>query len=103
MKKVFTLVLAVVATLLFVLPASASDHKKNKKDDCEFLQKLANNSLLWNLIGSTAQTNTTNFALLPGQLSQTNSTNAAIQALGNLLATNHAPIFSNASSLQLRK
>jgi putative membrane protein len=104
MKKLFAITLILITAAVFLPKAAADDHqdsKKNNKDDCKLLQEASDASLLWTLLGSIAPTNTTNFALLPGQLSQTNSTNAAVQALGNLLATNHAILFSNASSLQL--
>ena len=57
-------------------------------------------SLLWNVIGSLAQTNTTNFALPPGGISHTNATNVLILGLGSQLTTNHSTLFSNAFALQ---
>jgi hypothetical protein len=95
MKKTFALAL-VLLTAAFFAPQARADKGK----DCKFLGEAADGSVLWSLLGSLAETNTTNFALPPGQLSQTNSTNAAIQSLGGLLTTNHSVLFSNATTLQ---
>lgn len=95
MKKTLALALMLL-TAAFFAPQARADHGK----DCKFLAESANGSLVWTLLGSLAQTNSTNFALLPGELSQTNSTNAAIQALGGLLTTNHSALFTQATELQ---
>ena len=94
MKKILIYSLMLL-TVAFIPQASADSSK-----DCKFLERASNGALLWNLVGSLAETNSTNFALPPGGLSQTNSTNAAIQALGSLLATNHSAAFSNIATLQ---
>lgn len=96
MKKTFVLSLMLLTAAFFAPQAHA-----DKGKDCKFLGEAANGSVLWTLLGSLAQTNSTNFALPAGQLSQTNSTNAAIQSLGGLLTTNHSVLFSNATALQL--
>lgn len=83
-------------TAVFFVPQALAEQRK----DCKFLEKASNGALLWNLLGSLAETNSTNFALPPGGLSQTNSTNAAIQALGSFLGTNHSAAFSNILTLQ---
>lgn len=93
MKKLFALIVTIG---LAWAPAAYADKKK----DCEFLEDAAEASLLWSVIGSLAQTNSTNFALPPGELSQTNATNILIIELANALATNHALLYSNAYVLQ---
>jgi putative membrane protein len=95
MKKMFVYSLMLLAAVV-VIPQASADQRK----DCKFLEKASNGALLWNLVGSLAETNSTNFTLPPGGLSQTNSTNAAVQGLGSLLATNHSLAFSNIAVLQ---
>ena len=98
MKKTFVMAVLILTAAVFAPPALADKNKENK--DCKFLGEAANSSVLWTLLGSLAQTNSTNFALPAGSLSPTNSTNAAVQSLGGLLATNHSVLFSNATALQ---
>ena len=100
MKKIIALTLLAV---LACAPVARADKDKdsNKNKDCKFLESSAEASLLWNLIGTLAQTNTTNFALPPGGISHTNATNVLVLGLGSQLATNHALLFSNAVTLQV--
>ena len=94
MKKLLTLGLLIT---LAGSPLARADHKS----DCKFLENAAEASLLWNVIGTLAQTNSTNFALPPGGLSQTNATNILVTGLGQQLATNNSVLYSNAYALQL--
>jgi hypothetical protein len=98
MKKTFVLAALLLTAACFTPQTWADKNKENK--DCKFLGHAADSSVLWTLLGSLAETNSTNFALPVGSLSQTNSTNALVQSLGGLLATNHTVLFSNASALQ---
>jgi len=94
-KKLLTYSLMLLSAAVLI-PQASANHAK----DCKFLEQASDNALLWNLVGSLAETNSTNFALPPGGLSQTNSTNAAIQGLGSLMATNNSAAFSNIMTLQ---